>query len=501
MSFGDFIDSLIEPFAPSRVRQRVAERLALKEIRQYDAAQAGRRTQGWRRPSTSADREIRGGLVKLRDGVRELVRNNKYAASAMRQMTANVVGDGITARAQHDDQAVAKAAQDAWDRWAESRVDGRDDFYGVQKLAFRATAEGGEALIVWGPDGDGPDGRCAVIEGDLLDHLKDTQSSADASAARIIQGVEFDRIGDRAAYWLLDHHPGDLGGFSRASKRYDAQHVDHIFEALRPGQTRGVSWFAPLAMTLRDLGDFEEAVLMKKKVEACLALILTPPDNANPTSPFDQQAQAAAAGGEKGRSPDTLRPGMVFRARPGETASTLNPTASGGDVEFLRQQVMSVSANLAPYHLISGDPSQANYTQTRALLLGFWANLDDWQQNMMVPHGCNPAFARRMRRKALETGDRRFLQVKPHWAMPVRRLLDPLKDMAGLTAELRLGVETLPDVLAARGKDWREHFKTLAEVNTEIDRLGLALEADPRRVTQSGVLQAAAGYLRPQGDS
>jgi hypothetical protein len=35
-------------------------------------------------------------------------------------------------------------------------------------------------------------------------------------------------------------------------------------------------------------------------------------------------------------------------------------------------------------------------------------------------------------------------------------------------------------------------------MNDTIDKLGLALDTDPRRVTDSGVLQAASGFLAPK---
>lgn len=496
--FARTIDGLIEPFAPSLVRRRLAERMALKEIRQYDVAANGRRTQGWRRPSTSAARETQQGLVKARDSASELVRNNKYAASALRQMTANVVGDGITARAVHDDEGVAQRAQDAWDRKAESRMDGRHDHYGQQKLIFRSMAERGDSLAIWGPDDDGPDGVCRILEGDFLDHTK----NQDSQATPIVQGVQFNRDGFREAYWLLNQHPGDARGFSRQSKPYAAANIDHVYEELRPGQPRGISWFAAVAMNLRDIADYEEAILMKRKVEACLALILTPAADGGPTNPFDAEAGAPAGptpgadpAAAPSKMPDKMRPGMVMRARPGETATAINPSSSGDGIDFVRQQIMAICANLAPYHLVSGDPSQANYSQTRALMLGYWANLDDWQWNVMVPLFCQPAFERQMRRLALQTGDRRFLQVKPSFAMPVRRFIDPLKDVAGLTAELRLGTDSYPRILAQRGINWKTHLAEIAEFNKVADELKLVLDGDPRRATQSGVLQAAAGYL------
>lgn len=497
------IDGLIERFAPQAARRRMAERLAISAMRQYDAAAHGRRTSGWRRTGSSAEREVRTGLIGLRNGARELVRNNKYASSALRQMTANVVGDGITARMTHDDENVAKRAQDEWDRWAESRIDGREDHYGQQKLLFRTVAEGGEGLAVWSPNADGPDGRCHILEGDLLDHTKEYEGDT----KRIVQGVEFDREGVPSGYWLYDSHPGDFRGTRFSSRRFSAEHVDHVFEALRPGQPRGVSWFAPVAMTLRDLADYEEAILMKRKVEACLALVLTPPENAATPTPFAEAGagteggggQDSAAGGRQ-RGADALRPAMIFRARPGETATSINPSSGGDGVEFARQQLMGVSANLAPYFLISGDPSRSNYSSQRALMLGFWANLDDWQQNMMLPQFCMRAVMRRNRWLAAKTGDRRFLQVKPKFAMPQRRLLDPGRDMEGLERELRLGATSYPAMLSSRGIDPEAHIEEMRQFYEKADAAGLVLDGDPRRTARSGGLQPAAGYLRPRDD-
>lgn len=499
------IDSIIEPWAPSRVRRRMAERMALHEMRQYDAAARGRRTDGWRRTGSSADREVRGAIKGLRNGSRELVRNNKYAAAALRQMTANVVGDGITARMTHSNKSIAKRAQAEWDRWAESRIDGREDHYGQQKLLFRSVAEGGESLAVWAPGPSGPDERCFIMEGDLLDDTKEVDRLP--NGGRIVQGVEYDSDGMRAAYWLFDKHPGDLTGYHGTSKRFEAAHVDHVFESLRPGQTRGVSWFAPVAMTLRDGADYADAILMKRKVEACLALVLTPPESGEPTGPFSEaKGEGSGAGGGKaegGRrgSGEQIRPGMVFRARPGETATTLNPSSGGDGTDFYRQELKGVSANLVPYFLMTGDPSQSNYSSQRALMLGFWANLDDWQWNMMVPQFCLPAVQRRMRWLAAKTGDRRFLDVKPKFATPVRRLLDPGKDLAALERELRLGVVSYPDMLSARGIDPEEHIQSMAAFYKMADDKGIVLDGDPRRTARSGTLQAPVGYIRPREDA
>ena len=294
---------------------------------------------------------------------------------------------------------------------------------------------------------------------------------------------------------MFDSHPGDvLFASSHQAAPVPAQHVDHLYEQLRFGQTRGVSWLAASAMTLRDIADIEDAIRLKRKLEACIGLVITPGEGGT-GSPL----AASAAAQENGRPPiETVTPGMIFRAQSGETATAFNPSSSGDGVEAIRQQLAGVSASMVPYHLMTGDVSQANYSSLRAAMLGFWAMLDDWQQNVLIPQLCRPALDRRMRRLFLQTGDKRFLQVGVDWALPVRRQVDPVKDLLAECMEIRSGLKLLSKSLAERGLNTDAHMAEIARMNGIIDQLGLAIDVDPRRLTDSGVLQAAAGYIRPQ---
>src|SRR5690606_6466602 len=142
------------------------------------------------------------------------------------------------------------------------------------------------------------------------------------------------------------------------------------------GAVRGVSWLAPYALTLRDVADIEDAIRLKKKVQNCLALILTPGESDGPPAHLTSETETQGDG-----KPDveTLRPGMILRPKAGTQATTLPPAADGDSVDFIRQQLAAVSAAMVPYHLMTGDVSQANYSSLRAAMLGHWSLLDDWQ--------------------------------------------------------------------------------------------------------------------------
>ena len=59
-----------------------------------------RLTADWVTSSTSADAEIDGSLVRLRNRSRQLARDNGYAQQALRCIVSNVIGTGVRMQAQ-----------------------------------------------------------------------------------------------------------------------------------------------------------------------------------------------------------------------------------------------------------------------------------------------------------------------------------------------------------------------------------------------------------------
>lgn len=507
MALGDVIDRVIMPIAPGWAARRqeararyLAGSMAVDGLRRYDAAQPGRRAPSARPEASSADGESARARHLLAREAHDLVRNNKSAAAGVRQMVATIWGDGIAPQFIHPVKRIQQRAQDDWDRWAEGKVDGQGDWYGHGKIGVREMIVGGESLTVWTPDDSGPDGRVIGLEGDQLDGSKSYAFSIGGQpAGKVVQGVHI-RGAERVGYWLFQEHPNDpVRMLSTASEYVAAAHVDHLYERHRFGQTRGVSWLGAVATTLRDLSDIADARRLREKIQNCLALVIQPGEGSL-GSPLGQQA---ARDGDDGTKPlgETLSPGMIVRLKPGETTSTVNPAPSQGTVEFIRQELAGVSANMVPYHLMTGDVSQANYSGLRAAMNGSYALVDDWQQNEVIPQLARPAALRRMRRLAMETGDRRFLDVRISWALPVRRLVDPIKDLMGEIMEIRAGLKLISKGLAERGINAEDHLREIARMNGLIDQLGLALDSDPRRLTDSGVLQQAAGYIAPKDAS
>jgi lambda family phage portal protein len=495
-----WIDNLIGIFSPRRAYERQAYRVgleALAETRSYEAAGRGRLLSDWRASHLSGDSELLYDLPVLRARSRQMVRDNAYVASALENLVANIVGTGIEARPVHDDPATSALAAKLWRDWALKPVDleQRMNFYGAQKIATRSMIEGGETLITWHPANKMPNMRILLLEGDHLDSAL-TRPVLE-TGGRIVNGVEYDTAGARAAYHIYDHHPGDiLGAMNLTPRRVPAADVDHLFKAVRiSGHARGVPWFHAGLRKVRDIAEIEQAVKVKKRIEACLA-VFRKSDPTQGLSPLgEQKAQ------ETGPAFETLSPGMVIKGAPGESLDVVNPNSVGDGDVFLRSQLMAVAASFGlPYHVMTGDVSQANYSSLRASMVVFWALLDDWVFNTIVPQMCDPAFRRVMQREAIRTGNLKLLEVTAAWTPPKRSWVDPLKDIHAEIAEAR-AFGGLPEMYAARGRDWREALQENKTVNDMMDALGLAQDSDPRRLSGVGALQPAAGYLAPKDPS
>ncbi len=487
---GRALDRAIGVVSPKTALQRTAARQALHMVRGYDIAKPDKKRGGWRKVGGSADSHTAGKLDRINGRIRDLTRNNKYADTALRHMTAAAWGDGIAPMFEHDDPKFARLVQDWWDSWAESPVSGVHDWYGHGKLTTRGLYQDGNSLTVWRPANGAPDSR---LLGRPIDHLDTSKNIGRVSGRRTIQGIELDDDDVRAGYWLFRDHPsGLLTPASFKSELVPARDVDHVFEALEHGQQIGVSRFAARAQTLIDIADIEDARRIAEKVSACVALVMVKPqsDNTDLNSDDPEDRQASSSQG-----PISLAPGKIVEAAHGTSVSTLTPAPTSGGVELIRQQLAAVSAAMVPYHMLTGDVSQASYSGLRASLLTQMALLDDDQQNVLIPMLVAPAVRRRLAVLALtlsETDRKKLNGIRVTYALPIRRHADPVKDLMAEVMEVRAGFKTLSRSLADRGLNSNEHLQQISAVNAMIDQLQLALETDPRRINGNGAYQKAA---------
>lgn len=484
-----FLDRLITWAAPQWGANRALARL---KARHFEAASFGRRTDGYSRRPTDANAAASGQTLSiLRSQARDLVRNNPWAGHGLERVVGNTVGWGIKPRATGRG---AKRVQEAFKLWGESTqcdAAGRTTFAGLQWLAMRTIVESGEVLIrrrMRRPaDGLAIPMQLQVLEPDFIDSSKDGVMGVEGGP--IVQGVEFNGIGQRVAYWLFEQHPGGRNlTTGPVSRRIPADGILHVYRQERPGQVRGPSWFASVDIRLHEFDEFEDATLVKQKIAACLAAFVTDLDG--------QGGPLALAGTDSatGQPTDNFEPGAIISLPAGKQVTIANPPSASDHTSYSATALRGVAAGLdISYEDLTGDYSQVNYSSARMSRLASQTSIHNWRWNMLIPQFCAPAWSWML--DAMILAGEKVENAPAKWQPPPATLLDPDKEGTANQRLVRNGAITWHQMIAESGEDPDEQLDEIEAFNKEIDRRGITLDCDPRNVTAAGMKQLAAGVV------
>jgi len=506
MSWVDNIIANVAPrYAMQRARARVVTALADGYLERhakrfaYEGADPGRRAHGWYAPSTDANVELMGSLVWLRNRSRELTRNNPYAAKAVEELAGNVVGTGIIPQSKTGSDAINKIIDGEWPYFADAcDTPQRLDFYGMQSLVMRTTAESGEGILRFRPrlakDNLRVPLQLQLLEADFLDQTK-TMGTVNG---HIMQGVEFDMLGRRSAYWLYTYHPGGVlilnprGGI--LSQPIPAEQVMHTYRQLRPGQVRGIPWLHPVMMALRDLDDYCDAERVRKKIEACVVAFVTQPEGMEGSTLGFTASDPLSKEKVEG-----FQPGMTAYLKPGEGVEFNNPRPIGGYREYKLTELQGIAAGIGmPYEVLSGDLSLVNYSSWRGGQLGFRNTIEGYRWLTLIPQFCMPTRRRmidtlvaigKIPTKAVE--DPKINLYATQWTAPRFESVDPVKDAEAALKDIRMGRVTWFEAVVAAGYDPNTQIQQIAAFNKLVDKYEIILDCDPRNMTLRGQEQPA----------
>lgn len=458
--------------------------------RAYEAASVGRLTSNWQAPSTSANAEVAVTLPILRNRCRDLVRNNPHARKIVSTLRNNLIGDGITARPQcllpdgAVDQAANAATLDLWNRWIkECDSAGQLTFAGIQSLVFDAFFESGEVLIRRrrrrASDNMSSPVQLEILESDFLHTHYHDGLQADGSLN--IQGIEFDTLGKRKAYWLFKYHPGESGYFGAAAgvgglqTRIPAADVAHVYQATRPGQVRGVPWLSAVAADMRLLDDYTNASLVKRKVESCLAAFVTY------DSPDDSGIGPWTSDASTGKALEKFAPGMIVNLPNGKTVSFAQPTGDSTAPQFVNELLHEIAAGaLVPHELMTGDLSQVNYSSIRAGLLEFRRTISALREQIVVPLFLDRAWQWFIEAAVLSGAlpDREG-GYPVLWQPPKFEEVDRLGEAQADALNLSTGTMTIAQIIGKNGSDPEAVIREIAHYRDFAAALGLVFPWTP----------------------
>lgn len=481
----------------------------------------------WRPGLTSADTAVLRDAGTIRARARDLVRNNPLAKNAVRMNRDAVTGSGLKLALAADwrtlgitDVEAAAEWQDHATRMWEAYAEGFD--FSADARRLRTFSQ----LMMLADATDFVDGEClAVVElkpGALgyqtclniidVDRLSNPFGAIDGDKMRA--GVERDGYGEPVAYHIRERHPGDLAAHIDAYrwKRVERQTawgrpiVLHTFEHSRPEMTRGVSEFASAIVPMRMLSKYADTELQSAIAQAAVAAVIkTELDWSSAMQVIGGQARGIGTGNplsdmaaahtinaaDYAKKRDLTFQGVeIPHLLPNESIEVIRPSHPNSNFpDFENAFIRQLAAGLGvEAHELGKNYREVNYSAARAALLAVWRTYLT-RRNRLVSQIAMPFFGAWLEEAVflgtvpLPKGVTSFQAAKPYlvrgtfvaWGKP---MIDPLKERQGQQLGVQMGVETLQEIAADTGRNWRDILDQAAYERAYARKLGVPHPSD-----------------------
>ena len=422
-------------------------------------------------------------LPIIRARAKWLTRANPYAGAAARDLATLIVGSS----------GILPGFDDAnWKEWRETPEacdwEGMLAFYALQHLAVRAAIVTGEAFVVRRRSRTDSRWRLPVHidvwDGDALAY---GPVARPVPGNRVSAGIEYGRRGRRVAYHFRTPHPA---GAYEESIRVPADDVVHLYDPLETGMQRGVSWFTPVVIRLADLEAYHEASLKKADIAAKVAVVTSKLE--------DSTGSARMMPGEDGTD-DRLVPGYELPVTPGSQVTPFPAAQPDGLREFTEVGLQAISvATGTGFELLTGDYRGMPFSASRMSRGERDERVKSWRARWVAP-GWRRVYEW-VREAAALRGIRWPASMAHEWPAPPAPAVEPDKDVRTSQTAVRSGFSSLYEELRRRGVVPAQHLQQLADEQKELDRLGLVLDVDPRRLSGQGQAQHVAPGADADGE-
>jgi len=474
----NLLDKAISFISPAWGYRRKVWRDALRNF--YDAGDMGRLNSGWTPVNATAEQTNQGQRDIIRARARDLERNSDVAESIISAFERTVVRTGIKVQAKvlkangDEDDRLNEQIEVLWKEWCRPRncdVTGQQSFIEMQQMAIRRLiVDGGIIFVKAYINKDPVPFALQAREVDELDTSLNRLPGANGN--RIVGGIELDKYNRPVAYWLKKFTTD--GFWTGESERIPENRVIFLWKKHRPSQIREISRMALTLPRVRDTNEFIEAVSVKERILACLAIFIKKQDPS-------QVGRSAKVDRQSGYTTKTISPGMIQELHPGDDVTAVVPAGQASNAkEFIStQQRLIGSGQGLSYEAVSRDMSQVNYSSARQGLLEDQKTYKMWQQ-FLIEHFCQEVYTEFVISAVLagqlnipDFWQNKSQYLKHVWIPPGWSWIDPLKEIKAYESALNTGQDTLSRICAERGEDWRDVLRQRAKEYEFAKSLGL----------------------------
>lgn len=454
----------------------------------YNAGSKKRRTIKNFDPKTGdADADSLDDLPTIRSRSRSLLRNTPIASGAIKTNQVHVIGSGLKMQSRINADVLSMDEDDAdkWQQkterefnsWAESLdcdINRGKNFYDYQNLVFRSVLESGDCFVLplfkeintlnYGL-------RLQALEADRIENPHNRPDTTTLAG-----GIAKKKDGTPKKYWVRTTHPGSQS--TPIERKWDSisaftgngrRKIIHIYEQLRPGQTRGVPYLAPVIEMLHQLGKYTDAELQSAVISSYFTVFVTTPDGGGNFSTFLPSDE----GGESTDEDYTMGSGAIVGLAEGEGISTANPGRPNATFDpFVQSILRQIGTALGlPFELLIQHFTKS-YSAARTAMLNAW-KVFLTRRSFMIDHFCNLVYELWMeeavlRERIIAPGFLtdpliRKAYLGNLWIGPAAGQIDPTKETAAAQARVDGFFSNISIESAAMGIDFDQNIKQIAK--------------------------------------
>jgi hypothetical protein len=223
-------------------------------------------------------------------------------------------------------------------------------------------------------------------------------------------------------------------------------------------------------MRLRDLDDYQEAELVRKKIEACFVAFVV---GGNQDKPLGE----ARTDTDTSKRIETLAPGIIEYLGMGEDVKFGNPSPAGDSV-FTKDELHAIAVGCGmTYEQLTGDLSGVNFSSIRAGQSDFRDLVEMWRWIQFIP---NPM--RRVKDWFLEAayagGAIRSPRYAFTWTPPAWPYVNPEQDIKAIKEEVKGGLQSLSEKIRERGYDPDAVFAEIKAERAKLKEDGTVVDTD-----------------------
>ena len=497
----NWLERTIRFVAPIYGAQRTRARLFSAAASAYvGASRSDRALSQWNPRIGDADSDTLYDLDMLRSRSRDLLRNAPLASGAVNTVVTNVVGTGLRLEPQIDGEALGMTEEeaDAWEDQAErewclfsesKEVDAarKLTFTGMQELAFRSVLSSGDVLVLLPAilrTGSPYRTKLQLVEADRLSN-PDSKPDND----RMTGGVEKDMMGAPVAYHVQSTHPGT----TLATQKTEWNRVEaygrtgrcnalHLFSMLRPDQSRGIPYLAPVMKPLKQLDRYTDAEIMAAVISGMYTVFIKSDTGDAPMAPMSPTDET---GGTSTDEDYKLAAGAIVGLAPGEDISTANPGRPNAAFDpFVQAVLRQIGVGLElPFEILIKHFT-ASYSAARAAILEAW-KFFIMRRQWLAQNFCQPVYEAFLWEAVLSgrltapgfISDPllRKAYCGALWIGPAKGMINEKVEVDAADMRVKMGISTLSvETAQLTGGDWDSTHKQSAKEQRLRVRDGLA---------------------------